>query len=364
MASLINHFVATGEGRVLMPVSPDSSAPRRPQSGGPLVSVVVPMLNEARQIERCLRSILGGTLPQKDYEILVLDGGSSDNSREIVESLAAQYPCIRVLSNPRRIQSAAMNLGVRNARGDYIIRMDAHSDYPPDYITNSIAELERTGAWNVGGTWEVTAGGNTVMARAMALLAQHPLGVGNAAYRLGGHGYVDTIPFGAFRRDLFDRIGGFREDLAAHEDFELNARIRRAGGAVYLSPAIHSSYFHVPSLPAFLRKAWSYGYWCARSWLMYPYCFAVRHFVPLAFVVALLASVAFAVVCRGGQIALAVLVMTYAVLTLGASVQLGLCAGAIFIPILPVLLFLRHVSYGVGSLAGIKGHFVHRIHHR
>jgi glycosyltransferase involved in cell wall biosynthesis len=314
------------------------------------------MLNEERHIARCLDSILAGTFPIAQCEILVVDGGSSDASRAIVNAKAAQCPAIRLLDNPRRIQGAAMNVGLANARGQYVVRMDAHSEYPPDYVAICVSELERTGAWNVGGTWNVTPGADTFMARAVALTVQHRFGVGNTRYRLGGEGFVDTVPFGAYRRDLFTRIGGYDEKLARHEDFELNGRIRRAGGMVYLSPSLSSVYYCSPTLKASLRKAWAYGHWSARCSLIYPYCFVSRRCAPLLFVLLLAVGIPLSFFSAPALALFSGIMAVYVALALVSAVQLGRRAGWAFVPILPLLFFLRHVAYGTGMLAGIAAH--------
>ena len=148
--------------------SPSAQLPE-PLAGGLLVSIVVPMLNEERYIGGCLDSILAGSFPPEQCEVLVVDGGSVDGSREIVRARSDRHPSLRLLNNPRRIQGAAMNIGIQNARGKYVLRMDAHSEYPRDYVQNCVEELERTGADNVGGTWEVTPTKPDFLARALTL---------------------------------------------------------------------------------------------------------------------------------------------------------------------------------------------------
>lgn len=319
------------------------------------------MLNEESYIGGCLDSILAGTLAMDQCEVLVVDGGSVDRSRKIVRAKMEQHPSIRLLENLRRVQGAAMNIGIQNARGKYILRMDAHSEYPRDYAQNCLEELERTGADNVGGTWKVMPASPTLLAKALALTVQHWFGVGNAKYRMGGGGYVDTVPFGVFRRELFARIGLFRENLAVHEDYEMNARIRAAGGKIYLSGRIRNIYYHVPTFGGYLRKTWAYGYWVARWCLLHPHGFAWRHFASLFFVIALLGGALLASFWRPAGVGVAAILAAYAVLAIISSVQLGLREGWRFVPILPVLFFLRHTAYGMGTLAGILDHFIRPI---
>src|SRR5687767_4417714 len=202
-----------------------------------VASVVIPMRNEEAHIGGCLRSLLANDFDPASYEIVVVDGESTDRSVEVVAAVAASSSVpIRLLSNPKRIAPTGMNIGIRDAYGRYIIRVDAHSEYPPQYIRVCIEELERTGAANVGGTFQTFPGADTVMAKGIALMTQHPVGVGNAGFRIGvKDSYVDTVPYGAYRRELFESVGMFREDLVRHQDYELNARIRKAGGRIFLS---------------------------------------------------------------------------------------------------------------------------------
>ena len=226
------------------------------------------MRNEEKYIGRCLESVIANAFPHDQYEIIVVDGDSSDRSREIVLEMQSNFPNLRLLRNPARVVPPGMNLGIRQARGRYIIRMDAHSEYPSDYIANCIAELERTGAANVGGRWITKPGADSAVAKTIAFITQDPVVVGNAEYRLGkGDRYVDTVPFGAFRREIFEQVGLFREDLVRHQDYELNARIRQAGGKIFLSPRIHNIYYNVPTFRKFMRQASLNGTWCARACL-------------------------------------------------------------------------------------------------
>jgi glycosyltransferase involved in cell wall biosynthesis len=319
----------------------------------PLISVVIPMLNEQSYIEKCLRAILANDLDPSAYEVIVVDSGSIDGCFAIAEQVGKSFSSFRLLSNTRRVIPFAMNLGIKHASGKYILRLDAHSECSHEYLRNCIEELRATGAWNVGGTWSVRPGGNTYLAQAIALLVQHPFGVGNASYRLGGAGYVDTVPFGAFPREVFDRIGLYREDLPVHEDYELNARIRRAGGRIYLSPKIHAVYHHPAALSDALRKAWRYGYWDAISWKLYPYCFAWRHALPLFMVLAAILLGMAAIWTSMALKTLAVLGAAYVILALFAAAQLARAHGWRFFPALPALFAMRHAVFGIGSLAGL-----------
>jgi glycosyltransferase involved in cell wall biosynthesis len=317
------------------------------------VSVVVPMKNEERYIGKCLETILGNDFPMDQCEILVMDGRSTDRSRTIVEEKAAQYPVIRLLDNPGEIAPTAMNLGIRAARGQYILRMDGHSEYPSNYIRTCLEELERTGADNVGGRWITRPGSNSLVARAIALMTRHPVCVGNAAYRTGqGDRFVDTVPFGAFRRSLFEKIGYFREDLVRHQDYELNARIRKAGGKIYLSSKIDITYYNVPDLTRFIRQAYGNGRWMPQAWLRTPGSYSLRHGAPLAFVSCLLSCLFLSAFSEFFRILLFAMIAIYLLFVLIASVQISLRNGLVFLFVLPALFAMYHSCYGAATLIG------------
>lgn len=322
----------------------------------PLVSIIIPMRNEQARVGRCLDSILANTFPKEQYEILVADGESEDRSREIVEAKTALHPGIRLLHNPNRFVPAGLNLAIRQARGQYIIRMDAHSEYPPDYIENCVSELRRTGAGNVGGRCITRPGSDTTMAKAIALFTQTRVGVGNAAYRLGeGDCYVDTVPFGAFAREIFDRVGLYREDLVRNQDFELNARIRRAGYRIYLSRKIAVHYYNSASFRAFMHQAWLNGIWAPRMWLRCTGSFCWRHAAPVGLAGALVSSLILgwlvSLAAWAGLIGLAV----YLLVALVTAISIGARNGWRLSLHVALIMPCYHFTYGFGTMLALCG---------
>ncbi|MEN6451593.1 MAG: glycosyltransferase family 2 protein, partial [Thermoguttaceae bacterium] len=186
----------------------------------PRVSVIVPCRNEAAWIERCLESIAANDFPKDQMELLVLDGMSTDGTRAIIGQSAPKFPWMRLLDNPRKTAPAAMNIGIAAARGKIVVRMDAHNEYPSDYISKLVYWLEKSGADNVGGVSAVCPSNDTAAAKAIAFGCSHFLGVGNARYRIGvtKPTEVDTVPFGCYRREVFEKIGPFDEELVRNQD--------------------------------------------------------------------------------------------------------------------------------------------------
>jgi glycosyltransferase involved in cell wall biosynthesis len=312
------------------------------------------MRNEEKYIARCLDSILGNCFPPDRYEILIADGESSDRSRELVLERALRSPNIRLLQNPKRIVSPGLNEAIGQARGRYVIRMDAHAEYMPNYIQNCVAELERTGAANVGGRWITLPGANTIVAKTIAFITQTRAAVGNASYRLGkGDQYVDTVPFGAFRREVFDDVGVYREDLVRNQDFELNARIRSHGHKIFLSSKICAKYYNVPTFALFMRQAFMNGSWNGRCWRRYPVSFCWRHAAPLLFVSGLIALPTLGLVFRPALWLLELTLCLYLLLVLTSSAH-SITRGEWKCALLsPVLMLSYHLMYGVATIFGL-----------
>jgi succinoglycan biosynthesis protein ExoA len=318
-----------------------------------LVSVIIPIFNEGKFIRRCLRSVLASEFAAEDMEVIVVDGGSTDGSRQIVEEIAATDLRLRLIDNLRQIVPTGMNAAIRVARGKYIVRMDAHAEYPANYVGMCVEELDRTGADNVGGCLDTRPGDQSLMAAAIALALQHPFGVGGAAFRVGwSDRYVDTVPFGAFPRHVFERVGLFNEEMVRHQDFELNCRIRRTGGKIFLSSKIRNVYYSRSSLSSLLRQTFLNGVWNARAWVWYPETFSCRRAIPPIFVMTLCLATAFAPFSKmAGELAL-LAVTTYSCSALAATLHLARrnlhCA-----ILLPVVFLLMHLTFGAAVLSGL-----------
>jgi succinoglycan biosynthesis protein ExoA len=257
----------------------------------PSVSIIIPCYNEQATIRLLLDALLKQNYPLPAVEVIIADGLSTDRTRAEISAFQTEQPglAVRVVDNPKRTIPAALNTALGAASGEIIVRLDAHSIPEPDYIRRCVDNLVRGCGDNVGGIWLIRPGGSGWLARSIAIAAAHPLGVGDALYRFTNQaGPVDTVPFGAFRRELLARIGGFDESLLTNEDYEFNVRIRQSGGTVWLDPAIRSTYFARATLGALARQYWRYGYWKARMLRRYPGTLRWRQVLPPAFVIGLL----------------------------------------------------------------------------
>jgi len=315
--------------------------------------VIIPTRNERATIGKCLDSVLNNSYPLDKIEIIVVDGMSSDGTREIVKRYMARYSIVKLLDNPRLITPVALNIGVKAARGDVILILGAHSYIDKDFLSQSIKALsEHPEADCVGGV-EYSVGENLV-SRTIALVFSSPFGVGGARYRIGGYeGYVDTVALSVYRKEVFERVGFFNERLIRNQDIEFNSRLRKQGGKIYLTPAIKAYYYTPSSLLAFWRKNFSNGLWNIYTTKVAPGSLSLRHFVPLSFVLSLLASGGLAFFTHIGKILLGLIVGSYLLGALLASISIGIRKGLKFIFILPLVFFTLHFSYGLGSLWGI-----------
>jgi len=257
----------------------------------PTVSICIPCYNEANTIRKLLEALYRQTYPRKKTEVIIADGMSEDSTRQIIQGFQAEYPemAIRVIDNPKRIIPAALNTAIRAAKGEYIVRLDAHSVPHPEYVARSIAGLEHHLGNNVGGVWKIVPSKDTWMANSIAAAASHPLGVGDAKYRYADSpGVSDTVPFGAFRKDYILSLGGYDESLLTNEDYELNTRIRQAGGKLWLDPNIQVQYYSRPNLRTLAQQYTRYGYWKVKMLQRYPESLRWRQALPPLFVLGLL----------------------------------------------------------------------------
>lgn len=320
----------------------------------PVVSVVIPMRNEEEYAERCIRSLLLQTYPLDRYELIVVDGNSSDRSREIVKKLQQSHTNLRLLNNSAGIVPTSMNLGIRSAIGEIIVRADAHTVYPMDYLENCVTFLKKTGAANVGGPVTTLAANQTLGARVVAALLSNRFGVGNSQFRTSmREGYVDTVPFGAFRKELFDQVGLFNEALVRNQDNELNARIRKAGGKIYLTPALMTSYIPPSTLAKLLHSTYANSKWHIFTLLQDRRSLGGRHLAPALFLTAVLTLLALSFFTPASAFGLILLLAAYFVAALYFTARATGLSGSVKAA-LPLAFLLFHLSYGAGTLAGLR----------
>ncbi len=313
----------------------------------PSVTIILPVRNEQDFIEKTLETVFAQDYPADRIEILVVDGMSDDATADIVERLTADRPNLRLLKNPRRLQSFGMNLGIGEAKGEFIIRMDGHALYGPDYVRVCVELLQRGDAIEVGGVQQAI--GTDYFSRAVAIAMTHPFGVGDARFRYTDREiYADTVFLGAWKRQALLDFGGFTNEV--NEEGDLNFRLREAGHRILVSPRIRLKYIVRKSLFGLMRQYAWYGRARVHTLVKYPDSILYRHLVAPLFVVSLLLS---AMVYPLSWELGVVVPSVYGVSNFLISAWAGFRKGVRFIPALWIVFLTMHVSWGIGFFGGI-----------
>ncbi len=317
------------------------------------LSVIIPCLNEEKTIRILLDAILAQTYPAAEMEVIIADGISEDNTRAEIFAFKEENPAleVKVIDSPERVIPAGLNLAIGAATGEIIIRLDAHSAPAEDYVQRCVDALDAGLGDNVGGIWDIRPGARGWVAEAIAVSAAHPLGVGDAAYRHATQAQlVDTVPFGAFRRELTDKIGLFDESLLANEDYEFNTRIRQSGGKIWLDPAIVSIYFARPTFRKLAQQYFNYGFWKWKMLRRYPDTLRWRQFLPPVFVLSFLFWLLLGVFFPPAFFLLFLELFIYFLILFIAGLKrktLGL----------PIAIAIMHISWGSGLIwSALKGY--------
>lgn len=321
----------------------------------PMLSVIVPCRNEEGFIGPCLGSIFRNIYPTDKYEILVVDGMSTDGTRSIVRELAKSN-AVKLLDNPRKITPAGLNIGLRAAKGEVICRVDAHAQISRDYLRRCVEHLCADAAENIGGSMRTIPSRRNLMAKSIALCMSHKFGVGNSAFRTGVDQptFTDTVFGGCYKKETLERIGLYNENLPRTQDFELNQRLRKSGGRILLDPAIQCYYFAPPNLHCFVRQNLRDGLWS-----ILPFAYSrttpvrVRHLISLAFVSTIIALAVGGLLLRPLWFLLMIELGCYMAANLMFSIQLGHKEKDYrLLFTMPLIFLVRHFPYGFGSLIG------------
>jgi GT2 family glycosyltransferase len=321
----------------------------------PLVSVIVLCRNEKRRIAACLDTLIASDYPKERLEILVLDGMSDDGSRPIVEQIASKFPFVRLVDNPRRIIPAACNIGTREAKGEVIMVVGAHAQYSSDYITKCVDVLIRYKACNAGGTWRILPGDESATAKAIASALAHPFASGNAYVKVGAkrRRWADSAAFGCWKKEDLEKIGGWNEHLAGSSDMDLNVRLKQAGGKILLDPDIQVGYYADSSFRSYWKHNFADGVWTTYVLKFGSKAWAWRHWVPMAFLLGLVASAALALFSRTFGGVFAIIFGSYLLATTISSIQISAREKhAKFLLLLPLAFGIRHFAHGVGAIYG------------
>lgn len=319
----------------------------------PLVSIIMPVYNEENFIQSSLGSLLLQTYPSNRVEIIIADGLSVDSTREKIEKIKkTTLISIQIIDNPRKIAPSGLNAAIKVAKGEIIIRVDGHCEIAPDYVENCVKHLIANKAEGVGGPIETI--GATQTAKSIALAMSSKFGVGGSAFRTinDREMFVDTVAFPGYTKKIIDKVGFFNEELVRNQDDEYNYRIRKMGGRILLSPDIRSRYYSRSSLKSLWKQYYQYGYWKVRVLQIHPLQMSLRQFIPLIFVLTLLLTLFLSVFSNFGRLGLLLLISSYLLSNLIASVSLAKSKYSL-IPLISLSFAILHLSYGFGFLAGI-----------
>lgn len=312
------------------------------------VSIIIPVLNEEKYISVCIDSLLNQTYPIDKMEIIVIDGCSTDNTVKLCESFMSRAN-IRVLSNPQKKTTYALNQGIKESTGRYIIRIDAHANYAKDYVEKCVSYLQTMDIENVGGI--AITKGKGKMGSAIACMLSSKFGVGGSGFRTDAvSGYVDTVPFGAFRKELFDKIGYFNHNLPRSEDNDINARIRSTGGKVWLANDIHFTYYCRDTLSGILKMALQNGNALFRTLAENPRAMSIRHFIPFGFFISIVLLPIGMLFTPIAGVLLGAELLAYGLLDIYFSFK---GENRKYTKILLWLYPLFHITYGLGSFLGL-----------
>lgn len=328
-----------------------------------MVTVICPIYNEEKFIERCINSVLAQDYPQDEMEIVFVDGMSNDRTREIVERCTQSHKQIRLLDNPNQTVPYALNIGIRNTTGEVVIRIDAHCSYPTNYVSRLAAELKRLKADNVGGVWHTMPAKDTTECVAIAVGSSHPLGVGGSSHKIGVQEIkrVDTVPFGCYHRSVFDRIGLFDEELTRNQDDEFNARLINNGGSIYIIPDVVIDYTARDSMAKMRKMYFQYGLFkpLVNKKLGSPA--TIRQFFPTLFVLGLVFGGLLSLASNWILAAYCAVLALYVLMGLAVGVQtVGKWHKPALLWYMPYTFLNIHLSYGVGYLKGIYNLIFHK----
>ncbi|NQU35624.1 MAG: glycosyltransferase family 2 protein [Bacteroidetes bacterium] len=321
------------------------------------ISVIITTKNEEDHIFKCIKSIVSQNLIENlSIEILIIDGMSTDQTREIVKSFIRNDKRIRLLDNVKIHQSAGFNIGVRNARGSRIAWFGAHSEYPPNYLSSLYVSAVRSNSDYTGGVIETIPYDSSYSAAIVQALTTHRFGVGNSGFRTSAkEGSSDTASYGLFNKRIFTKIGYFDERLLRAQDFEFNARIRKCGGKVWLNPNLIVKYKNQPNLYKFLKKQIiSEAPYNAYMWYLSPYAFTYRHAITGVFTFGVLNGIILSPLFSFIKLMFLSVMAVYTVISLISSFQQAIRYKQLkHILFLPFSFFLYHFLHGFGLLKGI-----------
>lgn len=319
-----------------------------------LVSIIIPCRNEEKYIGKCLDSLIKQDYPKENLEILVVNGMSEDKTREILEKYASQYSFIKILENPEKFTPFGLNIGIKQAKGEIIIRIDAHAAYEKDYVSKCVRYLRKFRADNVGGIIKTLPAKNTLTAQAIAACLSHPFGAASR-FRIGAPKpkWVDTVFGGCYKKRIFKKVGFFNEKLTRSQDLEFNLRLKKAGGKILLVPEIIAYYYPSSTFRNFLSHNF-----CDGVWVIYPLKFGIRafssrHLLPLALVLSVLGALLLSLISKTFFFIFLFILLFYLFISIFFAFEIAENKKNLkYMFLMPIAFACRHFGYGAGSIFG------------
>lgn len=322
-----------------------------------MLSVIIPVYNEEKYIVKCIESILLQDYPKDDLEVVFVDGMSSDKTRDIICQYAETYRFMRLMDNPKRIAPCAMNIGIRSTKGEYVMRLDGHALYPTNYFSSIVEwHKKRPDVDNVGGICITDVLNRNQISMSIAKVMSDKFGVGNSKFRTGVNAdclEVDTVPFGCYKRDVFNKIGLYNENLVRCQDIELNKRLKRAGGRILIVPSIYCTYIPRENFRDFFKNRYLTGYWVVKMGFVTGTIknSGIRHFVPAIFVMTIFLSVLLGLINNIFFIPGVIALLLYVTLMLCQAFRISDDETSVW-NIFKAFCCI-HFSYGFGSMRGL-----------
>ncbi len=329
--------------------------PKEESNSKPLISVVIPCRNEVAYIEKTIESLLQQKNIPGEIEIIVVDGNSTDGTKEILEKILEVDHRLKIISNPNKITPAAMNLGIKEAKGNFIAIMGAHSEYDQNYLSECLNLFKKDPLIACTGG-PIFSEGTTNFGKAAAIAMSHPIGVGNAKHRFPNYeGYAEGAGFPVFKKEVFEKIGMYDENLIRNQDDEFNLRLTKSGYKVYLSPKVKCKYYVRENPAKLFNQYFNYGYWRIATLKKHKMTVSFRQIVPALFFLVIVFLIVLSPFLPlnpfiTSLILPAIYLFIISIFTFKIIIEKGINVGIRF----PIAVLILHFSYAMGFLKGLK----------
>jgi len=328
------------------------------------VSIIIPCHNEGEFISRCLDSITVQNFPKDKLEVLVVDGMSDDNTRDILKDYIQKYSYIRLLNNEKKITPSALNIGIENSKGNLVLWMSAHNEYEKEYVSKCVKYLNKFKADAVGGIIKTRPRKDNLIEKSICSAISHPFGVGKSIHKIGSNNpqWADTAFGVCYKREIFNTVGIFNENLVRGQDMEFSLRLKKAGLRTLLVPDIVSYYYPRSNFISFIKHNFKNGVWAILPFKytsMMPVLW--RHLVPFVFVSSLIISGVLSIIFQVFFWLFWLIIGLYSLCSIYSSTKISIKERDLrYLLFMPIIFSLLHIGYGLGSLLGMLNVIVSR----